>query len=103
MRACFCQLKTKYANLLHTAKEHEQMAAKAAREGQLRAEELRILRAETEQLRSQNMDMKRKAQIELESLQEQLRVRKEKQYALLEQVGVVVVVVVGGWVGGLAS
>ena len=26
-------LKTKYANLLHTAKEHEQMAAKAAREG----------------------------------------------------------------------
>lgn len=79
-------LKTKYANLLHTAKEHEQMAAKAAREGQLRAEELRILRAETEQLRSQNMDMKRKAQIELESLQEQLRVRKEKQYALLEQV-----------------
>ena len=63
------------------------MAAKAAREGQLRAEELRILRAETEQLRAQNEDMKRKAQIELESLQEQLRVRKEKQYALLEQVG----------------
>ena len=37
--------------------------------GQLRAEELRILRAETEQLRAQNADMKRKAQIELESLQ----------------------------------
>ena len=30
--------------------------------------------------------MKRKAQVELEALQEQLRVRKEKQYQLLEQV-----------------
>jgi hypothetical protein len=34
-------LKTKYNSLLATAKTHEEMAAKAAREGQLRAEELR--------------------------------------------------------------
>ena len=75
-------LKDKYSNLLTTAKTHEGMAAKAAREGQLRAEELRLLRAEAEQLRSQNSEMKRKAQVELETLQEQLRVRKEKQYHL---------------------
>ena len=41
---------------------------------------------QAEQLRAQNADMKRKAQVELEALQEQLRVRKEKQYQLLEQV-----------------
>ena len=62
-------LKTKYNNLLTTAKTHEEMAAKAAREGQLRAEELRLLRAEAEQLRAQNLEVKRKAQVELESLQ----------------------------------
>ena len=46
---------------------------------------MRLLRAEAEQLRSQNAEMKRKAQVELEALQEQLRVRKEKQYHLLQQ------------------
>ena len=78
-------LRQKYANLLQTAKTHEEMAAQAAREAQLRAEELRLLRAEVTQLRNQNVEMKRKMQVELESLQEQLRVRKEKQYALLER------------------
>jgi hypothetical protein len=85
MQICFVHLQTKYNNLLTTAKTHEEMAAKAAREGQLRAEELRLLRAEAEQLRAQNLEVKRKAQVELESLQEQLRVRKEKQYQLLEK------------------
>jgi hypothetical protein len=78
-------LRQKYANLLQTAKTHEEMAAQAAREAQLRAEELRLLRAEVTQLRNQNVEMKRKMQVELESLQEQLRVRKEKQYSLLER------------------
>ncbi len=78
-------LRQKYANLLQTAKTHEEMATQAAREAQLRAEELRLLRAEVTQLRNQNVEMKRKMQVELESLQEQLRVRKEKQYALLER------------------
>eukprot|EP00607_Mallomonas_marina_P000990 CAMPEP_0182425694 /NCGR_PEP_ID=MMETSP1167-20130531/12170_1 /TAXON_ID=2988 /ORGANISM="Mallomonas Sp, Strain CCMP3275" /LENGTH=874 /DNA_ID=CAMNT_0024606617 /DNA_START=90 /DNA_END=2714 /DNA_ORIENTATION=+ len=61
------------------------MATKAAREGQLRAEEIRLLRAETEQLKQQNAELKMKTQVEVEALQEQLRVRKEKQYQLLEK------------------
>lgn len=35
-------LKFKYGALLTTAKTHEEMAARAAREGQLRAEEVRL-------------------------------------------------------------
>lgn len=42
--------------------------------------------AQAEQLRQQNQEIKCKTQVELESLQEQLRVRKEKQYQLLEKV-----------------
>ena len=38
--------------------------------------EVRLLRAETEQLRSSNSELKLKTQVELESLYEQLRVRK---------------------------
>lgn len=78
-------LRQKYSNLLASAKTHEEMATQAAREAQLRSEELRLLRAEVTQLRNQNVEMKRKMQVELESLQEQLRVRKEKQYSLLER------------------
>jgi myosin protein heavy chain len=78
-------VKGKYGSLLTVAKTHEDMASKAAREGQLRAEEVRLLRAETEQLRSTNSELKLKTQVELESLYEQLRVRKEKNYQLLEK------------------
>ena len=39
-------LRTKYSSLLASAKQHEELAAVAAREGQLRADELRLLRAE---------------------------------------------------------
>ncbi|KAG5182590.1 leucine rich repeat protein [Tribonema minus] len=78
-------LRGKYGTLLTTAKQHEEMAGRAAREGQLRAEEVRLLRAEVQQLRSGGADLRMKAQVELESLQEQLRVRKEKQYQLLEK------------------
>lgn len=43
------------------------------------------MRAEAEQIKNQNSELKMKTQVELESLQEQLRVRKEKQYQLLEK------------------
>ena len=56
-----------------------------AREGQLRGEEVRLLRAEGEQLKQQNEELKMKTMVEVEALQEQLRVRKEKQYQLLEK------------------
>ena len=78
-------LKTKYGTLLATAKTHEEMANRAAHEGQLRADEVRILRSEIDQLKTLNQELKLKAQVELEALHEQLRVRKEKQYQLLEK------------------
>lgn len=79
------ELRQKYTALLSTAKTHEELATKAAKEGQLRAEEIRLLRVEVEQLKQQNVELKMKTQIEVEALQEQLRVRKEKQYQLLEK------------------
>ena len=60
LRADLEGLRSKYSSLLTTAKTHEEMAARAAREGQLRAEELRLLRAEVEQLRGQNAEMRLK-------------------------------------------
>ena len=57
-------------------------ALKASSPGSERHE---VLRAETEQLKNQNTELKMKTQVELEALHEQLRVRKEKQYQLLEK------------------
>lgn len=85
LRSELDELRQKYTALLATAKTHEELATKAAKEGQLRAEEIRLLRVETEQLKQQNTELKMKTQIEVEALQEQLRVRKEKQYQLLEK------------------
>ncbi|OQS00505.1 hypothetical protein ACHHYP_03444 [Achlya hypogyna] len=79
-------LASKYASLLTTAKTHEEIAGRAVRDSQLRAEEVRLLRIDTDQLRTSNNELKMKAQVELESLHEQLRVRKEKQYQLLEKI-----------------
>lgn len=79
------ELRQKHSALLSTAKTHEELATKAAKEGQLRAEEIRLLRVEVEQLKQQNTELKMKTQVEVEALQEQLRVRKEKQYQLLEK------------------
>ncbi|TYZ58154.1 hypothetical protein PybrP1_002396 [[Pythium] brassicae (nom. inval.)] len=79
-------LQGRYASLLAAAKTHEEVAARASREGQLRAEEVRLLRTESDQLRACNAELRMKTQVELEALQEQLRVRKEKQYQLLEHV-----------------
>lgn len=78
-------LQTRHTSLLSSAKTHEEIAARATREGQLRAEEVRLLRNESDQLRACNIELKMKTQVELEALQEQLRVRKEKQYQLLEK------------------
>ncbi|KAE8915102.1 hypothetical protein PF003_g507 [Phytophthora fragariae] len=78
-------METRYASLLASAKTHEEIATRATREGQMRAEEVRLLRNESDQLRACNVELKMKTQVELEALQEQLRVRKEKQYQLLEK------------------
>lgn len=85
LKADLDTLQTRYASLLATAKTHEEIASRATREGQLRAEEVRLLRNESDQLRACNTELKMKTQVEVEALQEQLRVRKEKQYQLLEK------------------
>lgn len=53
-RAELDELRQKHSTLLFTAKTHEELATKAAKEGQLRAEEIRLLRVEGEQLKQQN-------------------------------------------------
>lgn len=78
-------LHTRLTSVMASAKIHEEVATRATREGQLRAEEVRLLRNESDQLRACNAELKMKTQVELEALQEQLRVRKEKQYQLLEK------------------
>ena len=85
LKATLDEVTQKYGSLLGTAKTHEEIAVRAAKEGQLRVDEIRILRTETEQLKQSNSELKMKTQVEVESLQEQLRVRKEKQYQLLEK------------------
>jgi myosin protein heavy chain len=79
------ETRQKHSALLSTARSYEEMSTMVAREGQLRGEEVRILRAESEQLRGQNGELKMKTMVEVDALQEQLRVRKEKQYQLLEK------------------
>jgi len=78
-------LTDKYTNLLSTAQIHEKMASTSAIEAQHRSEEIRLLRSEKDQLNVANNQLKLNTQVELESLQEQLRLAKEKQYQLLER------------------
>lgn len=85
LRTALEDIQTKYSSLLTSAKSHEELAAKAIKEGKLHVEEIRILRSESEHLKQFNAEFKMKTQIEIEALQEQLRVRKEKQYQLLEK------------------
>jgi hypothetical protein len=89
LRTTMEDIKTKYTALLSTARTHEELAGKAIKEGQLHVEEIRILRAESEHLKQHNVELKMKTQVEIEAMQEQLRVRKEKQYQLLEKLQVV--------------
>lgn len=79
------ETRQKHSALLASSRSHEEISSMVAREGQLRGEEVRLLRAEGEQLKQQNEELKMKTMVEVEALQEQLRVRKEKQYQLLEK------------------
>jgi hypothetical protein len=56
-------LRSRYGSLLTTAKAHEDAAGRAAREGQLRSEEVRLLRAEAEALRVGGGELRLKAQV----------------------------------------
>ena len=73
----------KYNTLIHSSRESEEAARNATRENQLKADEIRVLRTEVQQLRQKNSELAIQSTVELESVQEQLRLRKEKQYQLL--------------------
>lgn len=73
----------KYNALVQSSKESEEAARNAIRENQLKTDEIRVLRAEAEQLKHKNSELTIQSTVELDAVQEQLRLRKEKQYQLL--------------------
>lgn len=73
----------KYTALVQSSKESEETANNALRENQLKTDEIRVLRAEVEQLKQKNSELSIQSTVELESVHEQLRLRKEKHYQLL--------------------
>ena len=77
------RLDEKYNALIHSSRESEETAKNAKRENQLKNDEIRVLRTEVEQLQQKNSDLTIQSTVELESVHEQLRLRKEKQYQLL--------------------
>jgi hypothetical protein len=78
-------LRLKYGDLIKTGKSQEDLAKEALRDGEIRNTEIRKLREEIDLSKKENQAFKVKAALELESLEEQLRLRKEKQYHLIEK------------------
>ena len=78
-------LKVQHICLVNNANGTQEEAAKTSKKCELQAEEIRILQSEVGVIKLQQSEETMKASVEIESLQEQLRVRKEKQYQLLEK------------------
>lgn len=78
-------LKVQHIGLGNDANSTQEEATKTSKKYELQSEEIRILRFEVEVIKRQQSEEAMKASVETESLQEQLRVRKEKQYQLLEK------------------
>ena len=78
-------LRDNNAKLVEDSTSNRDAADMSLRQSQLQADEIRLLKAEVEQLKQRGSESSMKNAIELESLQEQLRVRKEKQYQLLKK------------------
>ena len=76
-------LAEKYNTLAQSSRESEETAKKATRENLLKTDEIRVLRTEVEQLNQKNSELTIQSTVELDAVQEQLRLRKEKQYQLL--------------------
>lgn len=76
-------LQEKYAAILQSCKVAETRSDSATRDNLLKAEEIRILRLENDELKQTNSKLEIKSTVELEAAHEQLRLRKEKQYQLL--------------------
>jgi chromosome segregation ATPase len=73
----------KYTDLVQSAKDAQNAADNASRENTLKTEEIRVLRMEVDQLKQKNTELHNHTTVELEAANEQLRLRKEKQYQLL--------------------
>jgi len=73
----------KYNTLIQSSKESDDSARAAIRENHLKTQEIRVLRSEVAQLKKQNSELTIHSTVELDAVQEQLRLRKEKQYQLL--------------------
>ena len=76
-------LQEKYSCLVRSSKEAEEKAESLSRENALKTDEIRLLRSELDQLKQKNSELRNQSTVELEAIQEQLRLRKEKQYQLL--------------------
>lgn len=63
----------------------EERGVLLSRENALKSQELGLTRSELDALRAQYAEMQRKTAADMDALQEALRVRKEKQYLLLEK------------------
>ncbi len=78
-------LKVKHTTIANKMKAAEEEAEKSTRTSELCREEICLLKAQVEALRNQMSESTMQSSIEIESLQEQLSIRKEKQYQLLER------------------
>ena len=79
------ELKGKYSVLGNNSRIIEELTKKHVSEERLKLEEIRLLRVEIESVKSKKNEDLMKTSVELDSLQEQLRVRKGKQCQLLEK------------------
>lgn len=73
----------KYTILAQSSRKLEETAVISIRENQLKADEIRVLRSEVAQLKKKNSELTIQSTVELDAVNEQLRLRKEKQYQLL--------------------
>ena len=78
-------LKENNAGLLDELKKNKKVANESISCGSLQVEEIRLLKTELDQLKHRNTETSMRTSVEMESLQEQLRARKEKQYQLLQK------------------
>ena len=79
------ELKVKHTCLTNDFMSITDDSNKSVKKCELQCEEIRLLKIEVETQKNQINEDAMKNSVEIESLQEQLRVRKEKQYQLLEK------------------
>ena len=78
-------LKVKHTTISNDFASTKSDLEELSKKSTLQSEEIRLLKAELEALKLKSSDEALKSSVEIESLQEQLRVRKEKQYQLLDK------------------